>query len=251
MCNVVHFYSMRSLSLIFLLSGFCPTVYIYAQSLTVSGYVEDHLSGERIPDVEIYFPDLERGTITNQYGFYSFVSSATQVKLFVSHIAYEPQEFNLRLLRDTTLNIALIPREISLEELEVVASPNRVVENIQMSQHNIEIAQIETLPVLLGEPDVQKALQLLPGVQAGQEGSSGLYVRGGRADQNLILLDGLPLYNPSLNSQTGVDRDTASSRSYHIRGFFHYFLTYRHLLCDCNLYNHFYSTYFPLAPLFL
>ena len=197
MCNLVHFYSMRSLSLIFLLSGFCPTVYIYAQSLTVSGYVEDHLSGERIPDVEIYFPDLERGTTTNQYGFYSFTSAATQVKLFVSHIAYEPQEFNLRLLRDTTLNIALIPREISLEELEVVASPNRAVEDIQMSQHNIEIAQIETLPVFLGEPDVQKVLQLLPGVQAGQEGSSGLYVRGGRADQNLILLDGLPLYNPS------------------------------------------------------
>ncbi len=197
MCDVPHLYSMRSLALMFLLSGLSPAVYIYAQSRTVSGYVEDRLSGERIPDVEIYFPDLERGTITNQYGFYSFISTFTQVKLLVSHITYEPREFNLNLLRDTTLNITLMPREISLDELEVVVSPNLEVENVQMSQHNIEIAQIETLPVLLGEPDVQKALQLLPGVQAGQEGSSGFYVRGGRADQNLILLDGLPLYNPS------------------------------------------------------
>ncbi len=62
---------------------------------------------------------------------------------------------------------------------------------------------------------------------------------------------GKGIQKPSLNSQTGVDRDTASPRSYHIRGFFHYFLTCRHLLCDCNLYNHFSSTYFPLAPLFL
>ncbi|MCY4171039.1 MAG: TonB-dependent receptor plug domain-containing protein [Bacteroidetes bacterium] len=66
-----------------------------------------------------------------------------------------------------------------------------------MGKHNIEISDLETLPVLLGEPDVQKILQLLPGVQGGREGNSGLYVRGGRADQNLILLDGLPLYNPS------------------------------------------------------
>ena len=191
MHNLGHLYSMRSLALIFLLSGVCPTV--YAQGLTVSGYVEDRLSGERIPDVEVYFSDLERGTITNQYGFYSFTSASAQIKLLVLHVAYEPQEFDLALLRDTTLNITLVPREISLDELEVVASPNRMVENIQMSQHNIEIAQIETLPVLLGEADVQKALQLLPGVQAGKEGSSGLYVRGGRADQNLILLDGLPV----------------------------------------------------------
>lgn len=197
MCNVTRLHSMRSLALILLLGGFGPTVCIYAQNLTVSGYIEDRLSGERIPDAEIYLPDLERGAITNQYGFYSLTSDSTQMKLFVSHIAYEPQEFDLILSRDTTLNIALMPREISLDELEVVASPNRVVEHIHMSQHNIEIAQIETLPVLLGEPDVQKVLQLLPGVQAGQEGSSGLYVRGGRADQNLILLDGLPLYNPS------------------------------------------------------
>ena len=195
MRNLAHLYSMRSLALIFLLSGVCPTV--YAQGLTVSGYVEDRLSGERIPDVEIYFSDLERGTITNQYGFYSFTSASAQIKLLVLHVAYEPQEFDLALLRDTTLNITLVPREISLDELEVVASPSQMVENVQMSQHNIEIAQIETLPVLLGEPDVQKALQLLPGVQAGKEGSSGLYVRGGRADQNLILLDGLPVYNPN------------------------------------------------------
>lgn len=183
--------------LILFLFGLFTIDWVNAQEHTISGYVEDRSSGERIPDVEIYFPDLERGAVTNQYGFYSFATSSTEVKLLVLHIAYEAQEFNFELLRDTTLNVSLVPREINLDELEVVASPDRAVDNIQMSQHKIEIAQIETLPVLLGEPDIQKLLQLLPGVQAGQEGSSGLYIRGGRADQNLILLDGLPVYNPS------------------------------------------------------
>lgn len=159
--------------------------------------MDDRLSGERLPDVEIYFPDLERGAVTNQYGFYSFSSVTTEIKLLVYHVAYEPQEYRFELFQDTTLNVHLTPRALTLGELEIVAHPDRVVDDTQMSQHNIEVAQIEALPVLLGEPDIQKLLQLLPGVQGGQEGSSGLYVRGGRADQNLILLDGLPVYNPS------------------------------------------------------
>lgn len=177
--------------------GFTPLLQTYAQSYTVSGYVEDRLSGERIPDVEIFSIELEQGTTTNQYGFFSFTSTAPQPNLLVSHIAYEIFNLDLILSTDTTLTLTLAPREINLEEIEVVASNNRIVDNLNMGKHNIEISDLETLPVLLGEPDVQKILQLLPGVQGGREGNSGLYVRGGRADQNLILLDGLPLYNPS------------------------------------------------------
>ena len=183
--------------LVLLFLGLLPCSRAYAQEHTISGYVEDKSSGERIPDVGLYFLELERGTTTNQYGFYSLATAAGQVRFIVSHVGYESQEFDIVLRQDTTLNISLVPRVFRLEDIEIVAHPSRAVDDIQMSEHNIEIAQIESLPVLLGEPDIQKVLQLLPGVQSGQEGSSGLYVRGGREDQNLILLDGLPVYNPS------------------------------------------------------
>ncbi len=183
--------------LVILLLGCLPCGWSYSQEHTISGYIEDEASGERIPGAELYFPESQRGTVTNQYGFYSLATTIGQVRLVVSHVAYESQEFNLILTQDTTLNVALVPRVFRLDEVEVVALPVRGVDNVQMSKHDLQIAQIETIPVLLGEPDIQKVLQLLPGVQAGQEGSSGLYVRGGREDQNLILLDGLPVYNPS------------------------------------------------------
>ncbi len=174
-----------------------PLGSVYGQEFTISGYVEDQLSGERIPGVELFFPELERGTVTNSYGYYSYATTSTEIKLLVLHLSYEPLEYNFELLSDTTLNVSLSPRSFDLEELEILARPDRAIDKSQMSEHNIEIGQIESLPVIFGEADVQKVLQLLPGVQGGQEGSSGLYVRGGRSDQNLILLDGLPVYNPN------------------------------------------------------
>ena len=183
--------------LVSLLVGLILPAGSFAQDHTISGYVEDVTSGERIPGVELRFPDFQRGAVTNQYGYYSLAAIAAQLRLVVSHVGYESQEFDLVLERDTTLNVALVPRMFRMDELEIIARPDRGVDNVQMSEHDIQIADVETIPVLLGEPDLQKVLQLLPGVQSGQEGSSGLYVRGGREDQNLILLDGLPVYNPS------------------------------------------------------
>jgi len=195
--KIMHPRLIRNFLLIFLLSGFSQSSDLFGQSFTINGYVEDNLSGERIPDVEIYLIDTEHGTTTNQYGFFSLTSISQQINLLVSHVAYETQQFELHLLEDTTLTVTLVPREINLDELEVVANTNRLRDNVQMSKHTVEISDIETVPVLLGEPDVQRILQLLPGVQGGREGNSGLYIRGGRPDQNLVLLDGLPLYNPS------------------------------------------------------
>ncbi len=170
----------------------------YGQQYTIGGFVEDATSGERIFGAEIYFPELLRGSVTNQYGFFSISVEAGPVHFIVRHVAYESEEFRFRVQQDTTFNITLFKRIIEFDdEIEVIAQSDRNVDKIQMSEHDLDIVQIETLPVLLGESDIQKVLQLLPGVQSGQEGSSGLYVRGGREDQNLILLDGLPLYNPN------------------------------------------------------
>ena len=170
---------------------------VVAQSVTVSGYVEDMASGERILGASVSIPALQIGTTTNQYGFYSLTISSGSPLLLVSHVGYESLLNQLQIDQDTTLIITLIPRIVELEDVEVFAEGESDLGVVQMSRHEISIEEIETLPVIFGEIDIQKTLQLLPGVQSGLEGTSGLYVRGGRADQNLILLDGLPLYNPN------------------------------------------------------
>ncbi len=168
-----------------------------AQPVTVSGYVEDATTGERIPGTHLYLPSLEAGVTSNQYGFYSLTVNRGLVQLWASHVSYEPQLLALTLRADTMLTVMLLAHIIGLDSVEVTAEGESGVDVVQMSSHNLPVEQIEMLPVILGEVDIQKTLQLLPGVQAGLEGASGLYVRGGRADQNLIQLDGLPLYNPS------------------------------------------------------
>ncbi|MCY4675101.1 MAG: TonB-dependent receptor [Bacteroidetes bacterium] len=170
---------------------------VAAQSVTVSGYVEDLGSRERILGASVYIPALQIGTTTNQYGFYSLTTVPGSHLLSVSHVGYAPVWTRLELAGDTTLTLTLAPRVVGLEDVEVIADRETDLDDVQMSRHEISIEEIETLPVILGEIDIQKTLQLLPSVQSGVEGSSGLYVRGGRADQNLILLDGLPLYNPN------------------------------------------------------
>ena len=168
-----------------------------AQVNTISGYVEDVTSGERIPGAAFYIPALGTGVISNQYGFYSLSIASPTVRFVVSHLAYAPATYDLTIEGDTTLMVLLTPRVIGMAAVEVVAEGESSVESVQMSVHDVQIKQIETLPVLLGEVDIQKTLQLLPGVQSGLEGTTGLYVRGGRPDQNLTLMDGVPLYNPA------------------------------------------------------
>ena len=165
---------------------------------TISGQVFDAESGENVVGAAIYAPYLELGAITNQYGFFSLTVQADTVSLIISHIAYAPQPHYMVLGADTLLNVALQSATVGLDEVEVVASRGDTpVEAVLMSQVNLPIAQIKAIPALLGEVDILKVVQLLPGVQSGKEGSSGLYVRGGGPDQNLILLDGITVYNAS------------------------------------------------------
>ena len=183
----------HSLIVIALLASFHVRV-AAGQSWTVSGYVEDVSSGERLPRAAIGVPDLSIGTISNSYGFYSLTVQADSFALFVSHIGYETATYPLVLSDDAALDVALVPRAIELAEIEVTGEQGAA---LQPGRHTVSLEQIKTLPALLGEVDIQKTLQLLPGVQGGVEGSSGMHVRGGGLGQNLILLDGLPLYNPN------------------------------------------------------
>ena len=165
------------------------------QKFTISGTVEDGSTGEKMIGASVYNGRTLQGTVTNAYGFYSITLPADSVQLVIKYLGYKPVIMNLVLKKSETINIKLTPQN-ELGTVEVVAQ-QRIEESSQMSTIEIPIQQIKNIPALLGEVDVLKALQLLPGVQSGGEGSSGFYVRGGGPDQNLILLDGAPVYNAS------------------------------------------------------
>lgn len=163
----------------------------------ISGFVVDAESAENLIGATIYAPEMQIGTSTNRYGFFSISVPLDSVRLLISHVGYLPNTIDLVLTEDIQLNIELNPELTSLDELEVTATGESSVESIQMSQIKLQVETIRALPVLAGETDIFKTLQLLPGVQSGREGTAGMYIRGGSPDQNLVLLDGVPVYNPN------------------------------------------------------
>jgi len=170
---------------------------IYAQRVTISGYITDKASGERLINASVYNANTLQGSSSNNYGFYSISLPAGKAELVVSYIGYAAQQFSLNLTKDLSINIALEMNSDEMEEITVVGNQTNKVEETQMSMIEIPIQKLQKIPVMFGEADVLKVIQLLPGVQSGTEGTSGIYVRGGGPDQNLFLLDGVPVYNAS------------------------------------------------------
>ncbi|MFO7615632.1 MAG: TonB-dependent receptor [Bacteroidales bacterium] len=168
---------------------------VLGQKVTISGILEDRNTGEKLISANVYEATSLRGITSNVYGFYSLTLPAGKARIVYSYIGYRTMEVDLELKKDTVLNLSLEP-VISLDEVVISAERSRsAVRSTQMSMTELSANTIKSLPVLLGEVDVLKALQLLPGVKGGNEGTSGIYVRGGGPDQNLILLDGVPVYN--------------------------------------------------------
>ncbi len=172
-----------------------------AHSQTISGFVEDKSSGERLIGANVFDPELKIGTSTNAYGFFSLTYKnflQDSISLVVSYIGYENWRRRLVLAEKRHIKISLQPTAILADTVTIEADAlGDIAEQTEMSVVQIPVRQLALMPALLGEVDVVKSLQLLPGVQSGNEGSSGLYIRGGGPDQNLILLDGAPVYNAS------------------------------------------------------
>ncbi len=173
-------------------------LHLFAQrTFTISGYIEDAASSEKLFAAAAFDKTSSSGVVSNAYGFFSLTLPKGQADLVFTYVGYEPNEIKFALNRDTTFNIRMKPHA-EIQTVEISAKKqHRIEERTQMSQVTVPIELIKKVPALLGEVDVLKALQLLPGVQAGTEGQNGLYVRGGSPDQNLILLDGVPVYNVS------------------------------------------------------
>ena len=162
---------------------------------TISGYITDANNGESIVGANIYCKELNLGVTSNTYGFYSLTLPEGTYDISYSFIGYKTENKNFKLNNGMKYDVEFQLSSINIKEVVVTGDKN-IVEKTQTSVIEIPIEQIKTIPALLGEVDVLKAIQLLPGVQS-SEGSSGFYVRGGGPDQNLILLDGVPVYNAS------------------------------------------------------
>ncbi|OWY22364.1 TonB-dependent receptor [Sphingobacteriales bacterium UPWRP_1] len=170
-----------------------------AANANISGYVKDSETAETLVGATIYIKGTEQGTTTNLYGYYALKVPRSDVfiTLVVSYLGYETAEITVIPAQDKVLSIRLHPQQQLLQEVVITDDAvKQRLESAQMGMQKINSQSIKTIPVMFGEADVMKVVQLTAGVQTGSEGSSGIYVRGGGYDQNLILLDEATVYNP-------------------------------------------------------
>ena len=190
-------YYIRYFSLLLLLIA--TSVQLSAQShYTLSGYLKDKKNGETLIGATVYIKETKQGIVTNPYGFYSISLPKGEYTVAITFVGYNKMEKKVSLTSNTVLNEELDSESIQMEQ--VIVTSTRKDENVsrtQMGMAKIDPRKLSSLPVLMGESDIMKSIQLMPGVQTASEGSSGFSVRGGSTDQNLILLDEAPVYNAS------------------------------------------------------
>ncbi|WP_033962341.1 TonB-dependent receptor [Psychroserpens jangbogonensis] len=175
-----------------------PIFSLAQDKYTLSGIISDVSSNETLIGVNILFPEQQTGTITNEYGFYSITLPEGTYKLVISYLGFQNVIETIELTSDMTKNYSLLEATETLDEVIITDDIEKLnIRKPQMSVNALSARTIKQIPVVLGEPDVIKAITLLPGVTSAGEGASGFNVRGGSADQNLILLDEAIIYNSS------------------------------------------------------
>ena len=169
-----------------------------AQDFTISGYMRDASTGEELLFASVSVDGTTQGASTNLYGFYSLTLPAGNYEINYSYVGYATQILSIDLSADITQDVELDLGSATIEEIVIVSeSEDDNITNNEISMVNIDVNDIKKIPVIFGEQDILKTLQLQPGVSASSEGSSGFFVRGGDTDQNLILLDEAAVYNAS------------------------------------------------------
>ena len=188
--------NMRKILFIFLL--FISTYSAIGQKYTISGYVKDSESGESLIGASVFMKETLQGSTSNTYGFYSLTVEGGKYNLNVSFMGYKKYILPINLNKNISLNIDLEPKAITTSEIIITGDrPDENIQSTDMGNFKMPVEKIKTIPVLFGEVDILKTIQLTPGVQNGGEGNSAFYVRGGGPDQNLILLDEAVVYNAS------------------------------------------------------
>lgn len=183
---------------VFFLFYFTITFLSAQEKFTFSGTIQEATSNESLISVNIIIPELQTGTTTNEYGFYSITLPKGEYKVIISYIGFAEVVETINLTKNITKNYSLVEATESLDEVIITENVEKLnIKKPQMSVNALSASTIKQIPVVLGEPDVIKAITLLPGVTTAGEGASGFNVRGGAADQNLILLDEATIYNSS------------------------------------------------------
>lgn len=168
------------------------------QKATLNGYVRDAGNGEELLGVTVYVPSLKAGTVTNDYGFYALTVPAGTYEIQFTYMGYKQETRVVELTANTSLNINLETDAQLMQEIVIEEKPlDENVIAVQMSKNTLNMNQVRKLPALFGEIDIVKNIQMLPGVITAGEGTSTFFVRGGSADQNLLLIDEAPVYDPS------------------------------------------------------
>ena len=165
------------------------------QKTTLSGYVTDSKNGEALIGVKVYIAATNQGAVTNNYGFYSLTVNSGKYTVEFRSALYPSESREIGLTQDIRLDIELGSNVKDLKEIVINAKKGENVNSTQMGQIELDIEKIKTLPAFMGEVDVIKIIQLLPGVSSVSEGGQGFYVRGGGPDQNLVMLDEGVVYN--------------------------------------------------------
>lgn len=168
------------------------------EKFTLSGTISDSKSNETLIGVNLFIPELKTGVTTNEYGFYSITIPKGNYNIRISYMGYQTLEELIQLSQNTKTNFKLLTNENTLKEVIITDTKTRTdIRKPEMSVNKLSISAIKKMPVVLGEVDVLKSILLLPGVTNAGEGASGFNVRGGGADQNLILLDEATIFNSS------------------------------------------------------
>lgn len=165
------------------------------RKLTISGYLSDQKSGELLVGANVFLFDKSKGTQTNEYGFYSLTLPKGTKRMYYSYLGYKQVVEEFYLDEDTLINKELIP-DVQLNEITILDDVENQEEPQAVSQSKLNLDRIRTASSLLGEADVIRLVGMMPGVDSGADGLGGMNVRGGSADQNLVLLDGVPIYSP-------------------------------------------------------
>ncbi len=183
---------------ILLVGGVNPVMSQDKEKFTISGYVKDASNGEYSIGASVYIKELKKGITTNQYGFYSLTVEKGTYHILIAYVGYASIEKEIVLDKDIRLSLDLSPSVFTTKEVEITAErSDKNVSSTTIGAVKLDMAEIKKMPAFMGEVDVLKTIQLLPGVKSAGDGNSGFYVRGGGPDQNLILLDEAVVYNAS------------------------------------------------------
>lgn len=166
------------------------------EKFTINGYIKDSLTGETLIGANVFIRTEGKGVSANQYGFYSITLKKGNYKALVSFVGYQTKDIEIDLNSNQQNNILLVLSNMAMNNVTVVSRKrDNNIKTAQMGKMELNINTAKAIPAFMGEVDILKTLQLMPGIRNAGEGNAGFYVRGGGADQNLILLDDAVVYN--------------------------------------------------------